>query len=76
MLNQKQVAQILDRCAARAHSVNATPASGKQCWFLAGLLVKANAEADVNDMIVNTSYVLTSRRASSMIEDCLTASAA
>lgn len=75
-MNQKEVAQILDRCAARAHSVGATPASGKQCWFLAGLLVKANAEADVNEMIVNTSYVLTSRRASCMIEDCLTVAAA
>lgn len=74
-MNQKEIAQALDRAAARAHSVNATPASSKQCWFIAGLMLKTGNEHDIDDIIVDTSYVLTSRRASGMIEDYLAAAA-
>jgi len=67
--SQKSLAGWLDRCAARAESVDQAPATGKQCWFLAGLILKAGE--DGGKFIANTSYVLTKRRASGLIDDYL-----
>ncbi len=66
-MSRMEFAAVLDRQAARAYSVNASPASRKQVWFLAGLMEQAGAtDNDVN--ISNSSYVLTSREASRMID--------
>lgn len=66
MNTQKIIAQTLDRCAARAHSVDAEPATSKQCWFLAGLILKAGE--DGTDYSLNTSLVLTKTEASQLID--------
>lgn len=65
MKSQKEIAGILDMAAARAESINKEPASGKQCWFLAKLLL--TDERTVSDMALDTSFVLTKREASQMI---------
>jgi hypothetical protein len=36
---QKEVANLLDKAARRASFVNATPASSKQAWYLAALML-------------------------------------
>ncbi len=66
---QKKIAQVLDRAASRADIIDAKPASSKQCWYLASLIARQrNAEDEYGDLLLNTSFVLTSRRASSMID--------
>jgi len=59
---QKSLAKTLDRIAARGES-GATP---KQCWYLAGLLLRAGQDAD--DMLLDTGYRLTVREACSLID--------
>ena len=66
---QKTLASALDRCAARAETIDSDPATGKQCWFLAGLILKAGE--DGNDYVTNTSLVLTKRYASGLIDTYL-----
>ena len=39
MKNQHQIAQILDRCAERANFIDREPATQKQCWYLAKLML-------------------------------------
>lgn len=71
---QKQVAAILDCAAARAHSVNRTPASGKQCWFLAKLLIEdcvRRGRTELDSFVTSTSFVLTVKEASTLIDSCL-----
>ncbi|WP_319413957.1 hypothetical protein [uncultured Cohaesibacter sp.] len=63
---QKSLANTLDRCAARADMVDASPATGKQCWYLAGLILKAGE--DGSEYVLNTSFVLTKREASHLID--------
>lgn len=63
--SQKSLAFWLDRAAARADIVDREPATKKQCWFLAGLILKSGE--DHSDWIVNTSAVLTKARASALI---------
>lgn len=60
---QKSIARVLDRSAERAGSRAAT---SKQCWFLAGLMLKAGE--DGSDYLLNTSLALTGREASSQID--------
>ena len=69
-MSQKEVAGIVDRAAARAWDVEAEPATGKQCWYLAGLIAKANDEAMISDLVLTT--VLTKRSASKLIDAYLT----
>lgn len=70
-ISQKDLAVVLDRAAARA---DRSAASSKQVWFLAGLIMKAdaldraNAESEYNDYLLNQNYRLTKREASSMID--------
>ena len=67
MTTQKEIAMVLDAAAGRAHLVEATPASSKQVWFLAGLLMRAGRdERDITDG--NTNFILTSRKASFFID--------
>ncbi len=67
--NRKEIAQKLDRAAARAGMIDATPATSKQCWYLAGLLAEAGLDADmVGCELTNTSAVLTCRAASGFID--------
>lgn len=68
---QKALAKQLDVCAARAYRINKAPATGKQCWFLASLLLKASQDIDV--FYTNTSLVLTKREASHQIDSLLNA---
>lgn len=70
MQNQKIVAQFLDTAASRADIVDREPATSKQCWFLAGLMVKEDDEREYAE-IMKSSFVLTKRMASSMIDDYL-----
>lgn len=65
-ISQKTLAGFLDRCAARADMIDREPATPKQCWYLAHLLIKAGE--DGSDYILSTSYVLTKSRASGLIE--------
>ena len=60
---QKSIARILDRCAGRAGDRAAT---AKQCWYLAGLMLAAGE--DGNDLLLDTSFPLTGREASSLID--------
>jgi hypothetical protein len=66
---RKSLAAHLDRCAARAYSVDRTPATKKQCWFLAGLILDAGE--DGAEYVTDTSIVLTSREASFQIDNLL-----
>lgn len=63
---QKNLARQLDQCAARAEAIDRDPATSKQCWYLASLVL-ASGE-DGGEFFTNTSYVLTKARASSLIE--------
>ncbi len=73
-MTQAQLVKHLDSAARRASMINATPASSKQTWFLAGLLVKVSAklndESAVNEWL-SSSAVLTLRDASKQIEIAL-----
>jgi hypothetical protein len=68
MYTQKDFAKVLDRAARRASN----PASSKQTWFLAGLYVKNNdteqLEREYNDLLLDYTYALSVREASSMID--------
>lgn len=71
-LTQKEIAKVLDNAAARATMVGGCPATGKQCWFLAGLILKdGHAETDFSAIVCDTSFVLTSKKASTMINQYL-----
>ena len=74
MTTQKEIARALDIAAARAEIIDREPATGKQCWFLAGLLIKAGLDEEAIDCaITNTNAVLTKRDASREIEALLNA---
>jgi hypothetical protein len=64
MADQKKIAKVLDRAAARASN----PASSKQTWFLAGLWAKANNEVDYEDFLLDSSAQLSKADASFHIE--------
>ena len=66
MTEQKSLAKQLDTCAARAYSIDSDPATPKQCWFLAGLILRAGESGD--DFYTNSSLVLTKRKASNLID--------
>lgn len=69
MTDQKSIARQLDRAAARAESANARPATGKQCWFLAGLLATLGLDADdAGHGALDSNSMLTSKAASDLIE--------
>lgn len=70
-MNQKELAGLLDRAAARAELVDKAPATSKQCWFLAGLIIKASDDKFIQEVATNTSYALTKNRASTLIEEYL-----
>ena len=65
MTTQKEIAQDLDRLADRADLVDATPATGKQCWYLAKLILEAGDNA--GDWTCDTNAVLTKKKASEWI---------
>lgn len=69
-MTQKEIAQTLDRAAARADMVGARPASGKQCWFLAKLILE-NDDGSFYDELSSFNTVLTSKKASFIISDLL-----
>lgn len=71
MTDRKTIASFLDRAAARAETVNREPATSKQCWYLAGLIQQANDDSTYGEIVTNTSFVLTKREASRMIEGYL-----
>jgi len=65
-LTQQAIAAVLDRAADRAEYVDREPATKKQCWFLAGLML----DAGQNDAGEFEDYnaILTKRRASTEIK--------
>lgn len=71
---QKEVARSLDRMAERCIGRGKTPASGRQCWFLAKLLIE-DASWDYHGLNSvhggSTDYALSSRDASNLISDLL-----
>lgn len=67
-LSQKSLAGWLDRAAARADMIDRDPATGKQCWYLAHLILKSGE--DGYDW-VNSNTVLTKREASNLIDTYL-----
>lgn len=67
-MERKTVAQFLDRCADRAELVDQPPATRRQTWYLAGLIVENEDQDTYNQVVTNTSFVLTRRRASQMID--------
>lgn len=70
MTTQKEIAKTLDRAAARAGSYSA---SGKQVWFLAGLIARSvTAEIDHDDWMTN-GVALSKAEASNLIEFYLSA---
>tara|TARA_S200002703_G_scaffold137944_1_gene127998 strand:+ start:249 stop:470 length:222 start_codon:yes stop_codon:yes gene_type:complete len=66
MKNQHQIAQILDRCAERANFIDREPATQKQCWYLAKLMLDAGD--DGSELLLDTSAILTKQDASQRIE--------
>jgi hypothetical protein len=66
MKTQQQIAQILDRCAERANFIDREPATPKQCWFLAKLMMDDGD--DGSELLLDTSAILTKRDASRRIE--------
>lgn len=69
---RKSIARNLDRAAARAEIIDRRPASGKQCWFLAGLMEQLGEEpSDYGYGPEHTTAVLTCKIASRMIDNCL-----
>lgn len=69
--DRKMIASFLDMAAARAETIDRNPASRKQCWFLAGLIEKTDDEDTYNEIVSNTSFILTKARASRMIDSYL-----
>ncbi len=64
---QKEIASELDILAARCHQICATPATGKQCWFLASMIDRN----DLDSMMLDSSKLLTKREASRLIDSYL-----
>lgn len=72
MSPQQRVARELDAAAARADLVDARPATPKQCWFLAGLMVNAGVTPDAEGIgYLNSRAILTSAKASKLIDEYL-----
>jgi hypothetical protein len=67
---QKDIAQLLDRAAARAHQVGRTPATRKQIWYLAGLMVPEVERHGVESepALHDSNFVLCVKKASSQID--------
>lgn len=65
---QVEIARRLDTAAIRCLTVDMTPATRKQIWFLAHLMLKAEDFESSVDMAVDTSYLLTMKEASSLID--------
>lgn len=57
----------MDTAACRAESVGLEPATSKQCWFLAGLLLKDGDDGE--EWLLNTSKILTKKQASARISE-------
>lgn len=69
---QKNLAASLDFCALRARFVSAEPATSKQCWFLAGLIIRTgDHKLPMGMWWLDSNEVLTKGRASREIETYL-----
>jgi hypothetical protein len=78
--SQKDIARQLDILADRSWKRGAAPATTKQVWYLAGLLLKAQAPAEVNLVefftgltILNMNDCLTKSKASVLINELVSA---
>ncbi|BAQ84372.1 hypothetical protein [uncultured Mediterranean phage uvMED] len=65
-VTQKSICRILDTAASRCHSVDLEPASTKQCWYLAKLMLEAGD--DGSEILLNTSFLLTKKEGSKLIK--------
>lgn len=70
MTSQKLIARYLDDAATRADMIDRDMATGKQCWFLAKLMLE-NASEQAMAEVQKSNFVLTKRRASQMIDGYL-----
>ena len=66
-MNHKTFSHVLATAASRAETVGMEPASGKQCWFLAKLLLDDGD--DGSDWVLDTSRILTKKQASTRISE-------
>jgi hypothetical protein len=66
---QRVLASFLDKAASHAEMIGRVPATSKQCWFIAGLILKTGD--DGSEWITNTSAMLTKSKASKLIESYL-----
>lgn len=71
MMDRKLLAGFIDQAAGRSEIVDAEPATRKQCWFLSGLIIGASDHAQEDEFVLNTSFVLTKKRASNLISNYL-----
>jgi len=69
MKKQQLIAQVLDRCAERANFIDREPATQKQCWYLAKLMLEDGD--DGSELLLDTSAILTKRDASRRIKALL-----
>ncbi|HOX27497.1 MAG TPA: hypothetical protein PLL30_17385 [Candidatus Krumholzibacteria bacterium] len=71
MMTQKKAAGILDSAAARAEVTGrGSPATSRQCWFLAGLITKIGHDHDLDEFVIYRKP-LSKKTASEMIESYL-----
>ena len=68
---QKGIARRLDVLAAQVDYAGGTPASGRQCWFLAKLILENESERHITEMLYLDDIRLTKREASSLIDTYL-----
>jgi len=73
-MTRKEIVEDLDYAARRAEMIEAAPATGKQCWYLAGLLADHGMTADdIECGVGTTNAVLTKSKASRYISELLAA---
>ncbi len=64
---QKELANDLVAIARNCANINAEPATTKQCWFIAGLMIEADMVEEWKGNMLDSSYMLTKRQASEEI---------
>lgn len=68
-MTRKEIVRALDAAASRAETAGARPASGKQTWFIAGLMERlGTTPQEWGYGWSNTTACLTAARASALIE--------
>ena len=69
-MTQKELVTFLDTASSRAELVGLNPATSRQSWFLAGLMVKHGPDCYEN-FILGSTETLTKSTASELISELL-----